>query len=272
MIIFVIRNKLSNEYFVGSTRNNLENQWNKILCATKNKLDYPLYNSIKKHGENAFEIEEWDYADTREELISLEKEAIKLFNAKSLRGYKTSDFTIKKSKSSKKLSSKINAKDDYTSEVYDHESLLLKSRQIDNAIQDSYDDINDLDEEPLLEEDLKHIDKQLHKVRSVQNQAHKEDSKKIAIKDIAAKNVADKVEDTLLNNIEKITFKQATVTCSEVEASSPEKLKGLDKEQVKFITVVRQALSRHKKMIAEINKEYTIDRINKLRVVLQGLS
>jgi ribosomal protein S13 len=272
MIIFVIRNKRSNEYFVGSTRNNLANQWNKILCATKKNLDYPLYNSIKKYGENAFEIEEWDYADTREELISLEKEAIKLFKAKSLRGYKTSEFTIKKSKSNRKFSSVINAKDNYSNEVYEHESLLLKSRQIDNAIQYSYDDINDLDEEPLLEEDLKHIDKQLYKVRPIKNQANKEDSKKTEIKDIASKNVTDKVEGTELSNVEKITFNQATVVCSEVEVSNLEKLKELDKEQVEFITIVRQALSRHKKMMSEINKEYTIKRINKLRVVLQGLS
>ncbi|MDE1460551.1 hypothetical protein [Spartinivicinus poritis] len=89
MIIFTITNKVTGQVFVGSTRNSLESQWTKIVSAAEQGLDYPLYKQICRYGDDQFDVEEWDFADTREELMALEQEAIDSLQAESLRGYKT---------------------------------------------------------------------------------------------------------------------------------------------------------------------------------------
>lgn len=265
MIIFVIRNKLSNESFVGATRNKLEDQWNKILCATKKNLDYPLYNSIKKYGENAFEIEEWDYADTREELIALEKEAIKLFRAKSLRGYKTSDFNIKKLKSKKKSS--IGQESVYNDDIYFNESSQLKTRQIDNAMSDYYYDNNYLAEEPFLEEeDLKNIDKELHKKTLNNKVAINQCSKPAKEKTTTVISVANAQQEYTCKAkpAQPITINSSSVVNLEIEKPN--------EEQIKFIAMVRQALGRYKKTIATANEQQHVKRISKLKAILHQLN
>ncbi|MCX4025606.1 GIY-YIG nuclease family protein [Endozoicomonas sp. SM1973] len=89
MIIFTITNKVTGQVFVGSTRNSLESQWAKIVSAAEQGLDYPLYKQICRYGDDQFDVEEWDFADTREELMALEQEAVDSLQAESLRGYKT---------------------------------------------------------------------------------------------------------------------------------------------------------------------------------------
>ncbi|WP_163835149.1 GIY-YIG nuclease family protein [Spartinivicinus ruber] len=89
MIIFTITNKVTGQVFVGSTRNSLESQWAKIVSAAEQGLDYPLYNQICRYGDDQFDVEEWDYAETRDELLALEQEAVDSLQAESLRGYKT---------------------------------------------------------------------------------------------------------------------------------------------------------------------------------------
>lgn len=89
LIIFTITNKVTDQVFVGSTRNSLESQWVKIVSASEQGLDYPLYKQICRYGVDQFEVEEWDYAETRGELLALEQEAVDSLGAESLRGYKT---------------------------------------------------------------------------------------------------------------------------------------------------------------------------------------
>ena len=98
MIIFTVTNKTTSQVYVGSTRNSLLDQWEKMVAAAEQNLDYPLYQEIRVHGPDAFVVEEWDYIENRDELNTLEQEAIKTLNARSLKGYKTSTIKIQPKK------------------------------------------------------------------------------------------------------------------------------------------------------------------------------
>ncbi|WP_422410761.1 MULTISPECIES: hypothetical protein [unclassified Endozoicomonas] len=107
MIIFTVTNKVTKQIFVGSTRNDLESQWEKMVAAAHQDMDYPLYREIRIHGEDAFTVEEWDRAESREELAELEQDAIDFFGAHSLRGYKTSTVKILPKKKRRQRKSNI---------------------------------------------------------------------------------------------------------------------------------------------------------------------
>ena len=94
MIIFTVTNKATSQVYVGSTRNDLIDQWEKMVAAAEQNLDYPLYQEIRAHGRDGFIVEEFDYVDDRNELNQLEQDAINFLQARSLRGYKTSTVKI----------------------------------------------------------------------------------------------------------------------------------------------------------------------------------
>ncbi|USE35155.1 GIY-YIG nuclease family protein [Endozoicomonas sp. SCSIO W0465] len=98
MIIFTVTNKTTSQVYVGSTRNDLVDQWEKMVAAAEQNLDYPLYQEIRVHGRDGFVVEEWDFVDDRNELNTLEQEAIETLDARSLRGYKTSTVKIQPKK------------------------------------------------------------------------------------------------------------------------------------------------------------------------------
>ncbi|MRI32195.1 hypothetical protein EOPP23_04185 [Endozoicomonas sp. OPT23] len=106
MIIFTVTNKATKKVYVGSTRNDLESQWERMVAAAYQDMDYPLYREIRVQGEEVFTVEEWDRAESREELCELEQDAVDFFGAESLRGYKTSTVKIlpKKKKRQRKSS------------------------------------------------------------------------------------------------------------------------------------------------------------------------
>ena len=107
MIIFTVTNKTTSQVYVGTTRNDLLDQWEKMVAAADQNLDYPLYREIRTHGKDSFVVEEWDYVEDRSELAALEQEAIESFNAKSLRGYKTSTVKIQPKKKTRSRKSNI---------------------------------------------------------------------------------------------------------------------------------------------------------------------
>ncbi|RDH45538.1 GIY-YIG nuclease family protein [Zooshikella ganghwensis] len=88
MLIFTVTNKITGQVYVGTTRNQLEVQWAKIIAAAEMDLDFPLYKEILRYGTDEFSVEEWDYAENRDELAELEQEAINTYSALSLKGYK----------------------------------------------------------------------------------------------------------------------------------------------------------------------------------------
>ena len=96
MIIFTVTNTVTNQVYVGSTRNDLEDQWDKMVAAADQNLDYPLYRDIRTHGTEAFSREIYDMAENRAELAELEQDAVDSLGAISLRGHKTSTVIIKK--------------------------------------------------------------------------------------------------------------------------------------------------------------------------------
>ncbi|MCW7556422.1 GIY-YIG nuclease family protein [Endozoicomonas gorgoniicola] len=107
MIIFTVTSNITGQVYVGSTRNELESQWEKMVAAAQQDLDYPLYREIRVNGEDAFTVDEWDRAEDRQELLELEQEAIDHFGAKSLRGYKTSTVKILPKKKTRQRKSSI---------------------------------------------------------------------------------------------------------------------------------------------------------------------
>ena len=107
LIIFTVTNKVTSQVYVGSTRNDLASQWEKMLAAADQNLDFPLYREIRMHGCDCFQVEEWDFTDDRGELAQLEREALEVFNAKSLKGYKTSTVKIQPKKKIKQYKSNL---------------------------------------------------------------------------------------------------------------------------------------------------------------------
>lgn len=92
---------------MGTTRNDLLDQWEKMVAAAEQNLDYPLYREIRTHGRDNFTVEEWDYVEDRSEVAALEQEAIESFSARSLRGYKTSTVKIQPKRKTRARKSSI---------------------------------------------------------------------------------------------------------------------------------------------------------------------
>lgn len=90
MIVFTVTNKVTQQVYVGTTRESADDRWSQLVLAASLPLDFPLYEDIRQYGAHNFDVQEWAEASSREELIALEEEAIESFNAKSLRGYRTS--------------------------------------------------------------------------------------------------------------------------------------------------------------------------------------
>ncbi|KEI70855.1 GIY-YIG nuclease family protein [Endozoicomonas elysicola] len=107
MIIFTVTNKTTSQVYVGSTRNDLADQWEKMVAAAEQNLDYPLYQEIRVHGQDGFVVEEWDDVEDRNELNMLEQEAIETLNARSLKGYKTSTVKIQPKKKTRTRKSNL---------------------------------------------------------------------------------------------------------------------------------------------------------------------
>lgn len=90
MIVFTVTNKVTQQVYVGTTRDSVDDRWSQLVLAAGLPLDFPLYEEIRQYGPHNFDVQEWAEASSREELAALEEEAIESFNAKSLRGYRTS--------------------------------------------------------------------------------------------------------------------------------------------------------------------------------------
>lgn len=89
MIVFTVTNKVTQQVYVGTTRDSADERWSQLVLAAGLPLDFPLYEEIRQYGAHNFIVQEWAEAETREELAELEQEAIASFNARSLRGYRT---------------------------------------------------------------------------------------------------------------------------------------------------------------------------------------
>jgi len=89
LIVFTIKNSRNNTVYVGTTKKSIDECWTMYQLAKDAAMDAPLYNDMRQYGVACFSIEEYDYAESREELVELYKEAMQEFNGISLKGMKT---------------------------------------------------------------------------------------------------------------------------------------------------------------------------------------
>lgn len=61
MVIYKIVNHINNKVYVGQTTRSLKKRWRRHLSDV-NKLDYPIYKAMRKHGVENFSVEEIDRA------------------------------------------------------------------------------------------------------------------------------------------------------------------------------------------------------------------
>jgi len=90
LIIFTITNSITDQVYVGSTRDTTDSRWEQILVAAETGLEHPLYTDIREHNPQNFIIAEWAIAEDLQDLRELTKEAIETFSAIGLQGLRTS--------------------------------------------------------------------------------------------------------------------------------------------------------------------------------------
>ncbi|MCJ8339703.1 MAG: hypothetical protein MJK10_14640 [Pseudomonadales bacterium] len=90
LIVFTIKNIRTNTVYVGTTKDNIDERWAVYQLAKDLPLDAPLYEDMRKFGIPCFVIEEYDFAETRQELAELYEDAMLQFDGISLKGMKTS--------------------------------------------------------------------------------------------------------------------------------------------------------------------------------------
>jgi len=118
LIVFTIKNIRTNTVYVGTTKDSIDERWALYQLAKDLPLEAPLYQDMRKFGIPCFVIEEYDFAETRQELAELYEDAMSQFDGISLKGMKTSlprtaVYTVKeapaKAKPAKKVVAKVKA-------------------------------------------------------------------------------------------------------------------------------------------------------------------
>lgn len=80
MIVYKVTNKINGKVYIGITTKTLEHR-KKIHIRDSKRMDTYFYRAIRKYGEENFEWEVIDTAETKEELSELEKYYIKLYDS-----------------------------------------------------------------------------------------------------------------------------------------------------------------------------------------------
>ena len=91
MIVFTITNTLTDQVYVGTTRDSIDSRLQQILAAMESGLEAGLYTDIRKHGAENFDIAEWAEAEDIQELRDLTRDAIETYSAISLQGLRTKE-------------------------------------------------------------------------------------------------------------------------------------------------------------------------------------
>lgn len=89
MIAFTITNSITEQVYVGSTRNEIDAHWETLIVAAESGVESPLYDDIRDHGPASFDIAEWGVAEDLQELRELMQDAMETFSAISLQGLRT---------------------------------------------------------------------------------------------------------------------------------------------------------------------------------------
>jgi hypothetical protein len=90
LIVFTIKNSRTDTVYVGTTKDSIDERWALYQLAKDLAIEGHLYRDMRKHGVACFTIEEYDFAESREELAEMFEEAMDQFDGTSLKGLKTS--------------------------------------------------------------------------------------------------------------------------------------------------------------------------------------
>ncbi len=107
MIVFTLTNDVTDEVFVGTTKDSVEERWKQYQDAAK--LDHTaarLFKDIRDYGADKFTISEYAAAYDREDLKDMFEEAMDEFNGISLVGVKTTKPKPVKAAAPKKTAAK----------------------------------------------------------------------------------------------------------------------------------------------------------------------
>ena len=89
MIVFTITNTVTDEVFVGTTKDSVEERWSQFVAAHTQDLKVKLYKDIRDYGVKAFEVDEYAVAFDRADQKDLFDEAMMQYDGISLVGVKT---------------------------------------------------------------------------------------------------------------------------------------------------------------------------------------
>ncbi len=88
MIVFTIKNSRTDIVYIGTTKDSVDERWAQLQLAKDHGLESALYSDMRNYGIACFSIEEYDYAETREELTEMFNEAMAQYKGVSLKGMK----------------------------------------------------------------------------------------------------------------------------------------------------------------------------------------
>ncbi len=90
MIIFSITNDITEQTYIGTTKDCATARWKEFKSAVALNIDAPLYRDIRQHGSENFTVCEIAVAEDRQELRDLIEDALSEdFSAINLQGVKT---------------------------------------------------------------------------------------------------------------------------------------------------------------------------------------
>jgi hypothetical protein len=110
LIVFTITNTVTDEVFVGTTKDSAEARWEQFVAAHTQDLKVKLYKDIRDFGVKAFEVDEYAVAFDRADLKDLFDEAMMQYDGISLVGVKTTAPKPVAAQTAKKVAKKAPAK------------------------------------------------------------------------------------------------------------------------------------------------------------------
>lgn len=94
MLVYLITNKINGKMYVGQTIRTVAERWgeHKKTSAKPSKVSTYLYNAIRKHGAENFEIESLVVVQTKQEMDYYERELIRFLDLRDeTKGYNLTD-------------------------------------------------------------------------------------------------------------------------------------------------------------------------------------
>jgi hypothetical protein len=88
LIVFTIKNSRTDTVYIGTTKDSVDERWAQLQLAKDHGLESALYDDMRNYGIACFSIEEYDFAETREELNEMFSEAMTQYKGVSLKGMK----------------------------------------------------------------------------------------------------------------------------------------------------------------------------------------